>query len=74
MGWVLSTYRDTPAVGHAGGIDGFSCFYARFPEHDADEDDPDIRLRAHGPGVRSAAVTIDYPFTWFTGYRSADEP
>jgi D-alanyl-D-alanine carboxypeptidase len=158
MGWVLSTYRGTPVVSHAGGIDGFSCLYARFPERDTsliilsnrhgfpcqhlarkiadeildlpshvvsaapagpvpaelagtyrdsldvvhlsvtddrlvvshadrtyrmipteaaaytDESDPDIRLRVHASGFQPAAITIDYPFTWFTGYRSPDGP
>lgn len=154
LGWVLTRYRGAPVVSHAGGIDGFSSFYARFPGHDAsiiilanrdgfscyrlaraitdlilclpahprpaatpgpvpaglagtyrdtltsaqlamdgnrlliehagitrqmipaghatyiDETDHDIRLHVHTTGRQPAAVTIDYPFTWFTGYRS----
>jgi D-alanyl-D-alanine carboxypeptidase len=157
MGWVLTTYRGTPVISHAGGIDGFSCFYARFPEHDTSliilsnrhgfpcqhlarkvtdeildlprhvaptpsagpaptglagtyldtldaaqlsvavdrliishagqnhamipagptayigENDPDTRLRVHASGRQPVAITIDYPFTWFTGYRSPDD-
>jgi hypothetical protein len=23
----------------------------------------------HAPGLQPAVITIDYPFTWFTGYR-----
>ncbi|MYS19285.1 serine hydrolase [Streptomyces sp. SID4948] len=34
LGWVLSHYRGTPTVGHAGGIEGFSSYYGRLPEHD----------------------------------------
>ena len=158
MGWVLSKYQGTPVVSHAGGIDGFSCFYARFPERDTsliilsnrhafpchylarkitdeildlpshvapatpsgpvpaglagtyrdsldaaqvsvtgdrlvvshagrtyrmipagpaaytDENDPGTRLRVHASGLQPAVITIDYPFTWFTGYRSPDDP
>jgi D-alanyl-D-alanine carboxypeptidase len=157
MGWVLTTYRGTPVVSHAGGVDGFSCFYARFPERDTsliilsnrsgfpcqhlarritdeiidlpshvasaaiagpvpaglagtyrdsldvvqlsvtddrlvishagrtyrmipagpavytEENDPDTRLRVHASGLQPAVITIDYPFTWFTGYRSPDD-
>jgi CubicO group peptidase (beta-lactamase class C family) len=35
----------------------------------ADESDPDTRLRVHASGLQPAVITIDYPFTWFTGYR-----
>jgi hypothetical protein len=36
-----------------------------------DEDDPDVRLRVHPADGNLGAVTIDFPFTWFTGYKSA---
>jgi hypothetical protein len=31
-----------------------------------DENDPSVGLRVHDT---DGAITIDYPFTWFTGYR-----
>jgi hypothetical protein len=36
------------------------------------ENDPDTRLRVHASGRQPVAITIEYPFTWFTGYRSPD--
>lgn len=157
LGWVLTSYRGTPVASHAGGIDGFSSFYARFPARDTsiiilanrdgfpcyhlarkitdevaglpgpaqtapvpgdmpavpagtyrdtltsmqvsadgnrllaehagitrtmlpagaasfiDDNDPDIRLRAHATDGNPNAVTIDFPFTWFTGYKTLED-
>jgi D-alanyl-D-alanine carboxypeptidase len=155
LGWVLTSYRGTPVASHAGGINGFSSFYGRFPDHDTsiiilanrggfpchdlarkitdeiaglpgptqtapapgpipaaltgtyrdspaasmhvsvdgsrlladhggstrtmipvgaatftDENDPDIRLRVHAADGNPDAITIDFPFTWFTGYKT----
>ncbi|MEV6609506.1 serine hydrolase domain-containing protein [Kutzneria sp. NPDC051319] len=34
FGWVLGDYRGTPYAAHAGGLDGHTCLYARFPQED----------------------------------------
>lgn len=154
LGWVLTSYRGAPVVSHAGGIDGYSSFYARFPSRDTsiiiltnrdgfncyrlarkitdeiaglpgpaetdpipgplpaalegsyrntlssaqispdgdrllvehagitrrmtpvgaanfiDENDPDVRLHFHATDGNPEAITIDFPFTWFTGYKT----
>lgn len=41
------------------------------PEPDIDENDPDVLLQVHPADDNPGAVTINFPFTWFTGYESA---
>jgi D-alanyl-D-alanine carboxypeptidase len=156
LGWVLTSYRGTPVASHAGGVDGFSSFYARLPDCDTsiiilanrdgfpcyhlarkvtdeiasmpgpaetapvpggipaalagtyrdtlasmhvtadggrlvvehagitrtmipagpasftDQNDPDIRLHVHAADGNADAITINFPFTWFTGYKTED--
>ena len=62
----LSVTGDRLVVSHAGRT------YRMIPAGPAaytDENDPDTRLRVHASGLQPAVITIDYPFTWFTGYR-----
>jgi CubicO group peptidase (beta-lactamase class C family) len=62
----LSVTGDRLVVSHAGRA------YRMIPSGPArytDENDPDTRLRVHASALQPAVITIDYPFTWFTGYR-----
>ncbi|HZC08301.1 MAG TPA: serine hydrolase domain-containing protein [Ktedonobacterales bacterium] len=34
MGWGIRGYRGRRAIGHAGGVPGYSAFYGRFPDED----------------------------------------
>lgn len=38
-----------------------------------DESDHDVVLRLHHPDPGPAALTLSYPFSWFTGYKCDEE-
>lgn len=37
-----------------------------------DKNDPDVRLHVHAIDGNPEAITINFPFTWFTGYKPAE--
>jgi len=39
----------------------------------ADESDHDVVLRLHHPDPGPAAITLSYPFSWFTGDKCDEE-
>jgi hypothetical protein len=78
---LAGTYRDTLAsaqvsaagdrlrIEHAGVT---RTMVPAGPASFTDQEDPEIRLRVHATDGRPDAVTLDFPFTWFTGYRHAE--